>query len=522
MEESKIILNDDEIKIERLKNLLNIKNTIINHLNGEYAFINESIDLTKNKQFWTCDNGLNFSIDPSEGINFYHEFSRGEKGIILNYPLNGDFNLKFKLKYQTIVNFYLGTEHLINFRNKQIKRDLPLKTNVWHDMEFDRKDGVVSVKVDDELIKTLNLDQTLFIIRVYNADREVNIKEFHATIEKTPKESSLINTNESNFENRISHLESYVTQLANNQDVLNLKKDLTRHESVTNRTLDAYNYLFNNIYLDYELKPKKLLKYLHTLINEIIEFIGNVCKKYGLQYWLDYGNLLGAVRHGDYIPWDDDADVGLLREDYYKFEAVIEKEIAAHNLSDYLELHYHKQKFNNDTIETFMAVRFYHRLNAHRGRRIISNVDLFPYDYMKTCDETISSKITQGITKFRQNKLDNMDKDENLKLYYEDFNLSSEKADYMLVGVVESVIRPFVVETDKVFPLKEIQFGDKVFPCPNDTHHYLDSVYGDYMHIPKLLHRHKRMSLFRYNDNNEEVFEKCINLLKDANENFKF
>ncbi len=148
-ETSKIILNPNQIRDERNRNLSNIKNTLKKHEKGNYKkIISNTIDLAANKKFWISDNGITLNIDSNDGINFYHKFSSVEKGIILNQPLNGDFELKFKLKYQVIVNFLLGTNHLINFRNKKLKNDLELKTNVWHDMEFTRKNGIVSIKTD--------------------------------------------------------------------------------------------------------------------------------------------------------------------------------------------------------------------------------------------------------------------------------------------------------------------------------------------------------------------------------------
>ena len=48
----------------------------------------------------------------------------------------------------------------------------------------------------------------------------------------------------------------------------------------------------------------------------LLEAIDKVCKKYGIQYYIIAGTLLGAVRHKGFIPWDDDQDIALLRKDY--------------------------------------------------------------------------------------------------------------------------------------------------------------------------------------------------------------
>ena len=59
----------------------------------------------------------------------------------------------------------------------------------------------------------------------------------------------------------------------------------------------------------------------------MLRLFDNICKKHDIDYWLDYGTLLGATRHGGFVPWDDDLDIGMLREDYDKFIKVFPEEI---------------------------------------------------------------------------------------------------------------------------------------------------------------------------------------------------
>lgn len=62
---------------------------------------------------------------------------------------------------------------------------------------------------------------------------------------------------------------------------------------------------------------------------ELLQELDRICRKHGITYFADYGTLLGAVRHGGFIPWDDDIDVVMLRPDYERFRQIAAEEIKA-------------------------------------------------------------------------------------------------------------------------------------------------------------------------------------------------
>lgn len=70
-----------------------------------------------------------------------------------------------------------------------------------------------------------------------------------------------------------------------------------------------------------------VLKKLQQVQTQMLKDVLDVCEKYGLSCFLIYGTAIGAVRHRGFIPWDDDIDVGMLREDYDKFLEVFDKEL---------------------------------------------------------------------------------------------------------------------------------------------------------------------------------------------------
>ena len=60
---------------------------------------------------------------------------------------------------------------------------------------------------------------------------------------------------------------------------------------------------------------------------EVLKDVERVCQKYNLDYFADWGTLLGTIRHKGFVPWDDDMDICMRREDYMRFIAVAQKEL---------------------------------------------------------------------------------------------------------------------------------------------------------------------------------------------------
>lgn len=89
---------------------------------------------------------------------------------------------------------------------------------------------------------------------------------------------------------------------------------MTEPERIVREGIVRSDFLEPEVRCDYYVSEKQ--KKIWAVEIDLLLKFDRVCKKHGLHYFLCAGSLLGAIRHGGYVPWDDDLDVAMLRDDY--------------------------------------------------------------------------------------------------------------------------------------------------------------------------------------------------------------
>lgn len=239
------------------------------------------------------------------------------------------------------------------------------------------------------------------------------------------------------------------------------------------------------------------LRKAQMVMLELLLFFDKICKENNLSYWLDFGTLLGAVRHGGFIPWDDDVDVCMPREDAEKLKnimgaSVFEGHIVLQNQStewNYINcgcmrLRDLKTKLiydNNDEDQNI------HKMLKFQGLQLdIFEIEQGLKKWMKVIPNLFSYYFIEGVAKrtktsFLRN-VANFNARFFNKIIYPIFRLfkNSDTAISYAVGC------PFFEKHNynNIFPLQKISFENYTFNCPNNTTEYLKEIYGDWEKIP--------------------------------------
>ena len=320
---------------------------------------------------------------------------------------------------------------------------------------------------------------------------------------------------------KINEMASQLNELKEEQKQLN---ELLEEK---NNIIDNYYENFNILFLMFDLKSKSVLKLTQDMCQLLLDFIVNVCEKHKISYWLDFGTLLGAVRHNGFIPWDDDIDLGMMRKDYDYFLEVIEEEIKNNNLEDFLSVsinRIYKLKNNKDSLIAFIQISY---MDTQGKKYLLAGLDIFCYDYITKNQKDIEKLFYAEKNKYHRSIINGEPREEAIKPYMEALNVDLNEGIYIIPGIenmrskYDKRYKFVVFKYEDVFPLQKLVYNNKYYLCPNNFHKFLTVMYGDYMTIPRSIKHHQRLFNMIKNYDIEELFEIHIKKMKDINNKMK-
>ena len=238
---------------------------------------------------------------------------------------------------------------------------------------------------------------------------------------------------------------------------------------------------------------------------DILKAVADVCDELGLTYFLSFGTLLGAVRHGGFIPWDDDIDIAMPYTDYQKFLAYGQESLGnlffVQNMETEPDFNFSftKVRLNGTTCMN----SYQDHWNVHQGIWI----DVFPIVPLRgKIDFKLSRKVFSLCNFFQL--------DHGLKYYYDDyyklvggFGIALLRLFYKIPIQTRAKWHKIIVQkmctrknrkcrsvlagnittfySEDVFSEKDtILFEGIPFSAPKETDKYLRITYGDYMQLP--------------------------------------
>ena len=271
------------------------------------------------------------------------------------------------------------------------------------------------------------------------------------------------------------------------------------------------------------------LRELQLFELEILKKIDEIAKQENITYYLGEGSLLGAMRHHGFIPWDDDLDILMPREDYNRFLAV-----APNLLGEKLVLL--NRSIQNSYYLPFSKVvsldkkGFINRKGKHAEAHQGPFVDIFPLDYYDTNDPVKVEKHYRRIRKLRDmlllkakviganTKRRKVYRQEAKLFSYEQIHSKLHKlmtqcnssGPYMCNFASSYHPSRQIVPKEVYGQPRYVRFEDGEFPVPQDAHRLLTTIYGDYMKFPPVAARKGKHELY------DEVSEANIYLTKPA------
>ena len=254
--------------------------------------------------------------------------------------------------------------------------------------------------------------------------------------------------------------------------------------------------------------PDGALERLHAVQLDLMRVFDLVCKEFDLTWFVDSGTCLGAVRHGGFIPWDDDADVGMPWEDYVKF-----CEIAPQVLPEQYGVYLPAVTENYPPLFAKMyrkGTRFVSKEMQQAGFESSIFIDVLPYvqldsDARKASRQSLEFTYWQRMSYLYHIPHPKMPTNLPLKAMAGGFAAAAHafvNRRYTPEAIYKNLLEAIdkgngkgewtdvvyaswgTYSTGELFPCSTIPFEGWEVPAPHDARRYLSKLYGDYMTPP--------------------------------------
>ncbi|MCQ2095452.1 MAG: NAD/NADP octopine/nopaline dehydrogenase family protein [Bacteroidaceae bacterium] len=233
---------------------------------------------------------------------------------------------------------------------------------------------------------------------------------------------------------------------------------------------------------------------------DILKEVDKICRSHDIPYWLSSGTLLGAVRHGGFIPWDDDLDIELSRSDYLKLIRLLPDA-----LPDWLAL----QDMSTDKDYFFFYAKIRdrksHILETNEYDRVFKEhgiyIDIFPLESQPLWVHIISEIAHGHAYKIMRNRTRS---DEANMRRVRFMSFVNRCFTYPVLRLLSFLPGRFLTsglgipyhnrrDANDIFPLTEVTFEGHSFPAPRDSDAYLRKLFGDYNQLPDLSNIHPHL-----------------------------
>jgi lipopolysaccharide cholinephosphotransferase len=224
--------------------------------------------------------------------------------------------------------------------------------------------------------------------------------------------------------------------------------------------------------------------------------IRDVCENNHIDYWLDGGTILGAVRHGGFIPWDDDIDIAMRKEDIPRFVEAAKRELPDNLFMQTMDtdpscrLPITKVRDNNSF---FVENGDDFNRPYHKGLY----VDIFPLMPYPSVSKAFCKRVVRGYC--RANGILLQQHTYSWRSVAELFWFGAKRLFYSLQwslaccifskdkffsNTLETNGYGIIHRVEDIFPTSTIKFEGEIFRAPANPDAYLRNIYGDYMQLP--------------------------------------